>query len=99
MKKTCKVNFTRQAQQDLEQIFSYISANNPGNAAKFLGELEEKIFSLATFPDRAGLIPENQFLGTAYRHLLHERYRVIYRRDGEMIFVMRVIHGSKLLEL
>lgn len=99
MKKTCKVNLTWQAQQDLEQIFSYIAANNPDNAAKFLGELERKIFSLASFPERAPLIPENHFLGTGYRHLLHERYRVIYRRDEEVVFVLRVIHGAKLLEL
>jgi len=99
VKKIFKVNLTRQAQEDLDQVVSYISANNPGNAGKFIGELEEKILSLATFPERAGLIPENQFLGTGYRHLLHERYRVIYRREDDTVFVLRVIHGAKLLEL
>lgn len=99
MKKTCRVSITRQAQQDLEQIFSYIAADNQDNAINFLGELERKICSLAIFPDRAGLIPENQFLGTAYRHLLHERYRVVYRREGDTVYVLRVIHGAKLLEL
>jgi len=93
-----KVLLSRHAQHDLEEIFSYIAADSPGNASAFIAEIEEKIFSLTTMPERAPLIPENIIFGTRLRHLVHQKYRVIYRIQEEMVFVLRVIHGAKLLE-
>ncbi len=100
MPKKYKVNISRTAQNDLEQIFFYIaedSINN--NAKKFILELEKKIYSLDTFPERFALIPENIFFGTNYMHITHKKYRTIYRIDKDSIYILRVIHGAKLLEL
>lgn len=99
MAKRYKVNFTKNAQGDLEHIFFYIAEDNINKARKFILELEEKIYSLATFPERFSYIPENAFFGTNYRNLTHKKYRVIYRIDENAVFVLRVIHGAKLLDL
>ena len=99
MAKKDKVNITQNAQVDLEHIFFYIAEDNINNAQKFILELEEKIYSLETFPERFSFIPENIYLGANYRHLVHKKYRVIYRLDGKTVYILRVIHGSKLLEL
>lgn len=99
MKKVFKVFITQNAQDDLRHNFSYIAEDNVSNARVFVSELEEKINTLSTLPERASHIPENNFFGTDYRQLIHGKYRVIYRIDKSEIYILRVVHGSKLLEL
>ena len=94
-----KVNLTQHAQNDLEHIFDYIAANSINNAANFIPELEEKVFSLDTFPERHPFIPENEFFGTDYRHLVYKKYRIIYRTIERSVFILRIIHGAKLLQV
>ena len=98
MPKKYKVNISRNAQNDLEHIFFYIADDSMNNAKKFMLELEKKIYSLDTFPERFALIPENNFFGTSYRHILHKKYRVIYKIDNYSVYILRVIHGARLLE-
>lgn len=99
MKKAYKVFITQNAQDDLRHIFSYIAEDSISDAKIFVSELEKKINTLSTLPERASYIPENVFFGTDYRQLILRKYRVIYRIDKDEIFVLRVIQGSKLLEL
>ena len=97
MPKKFKVHLTSNAQNDLEHIFFYIASDNINNAKNFILELEEKIYSLVTSPERCPLIPENIFWGTSYRHLIHKKYRAIYKIDSDSVFILRVVHGSNLL--
>jgi len=97
--KKFKVHLTRNAQNDLEHIFFYIASDNLNNAKKFILELEEKVYSLDSSPERCPLIPENIFFGTSYRHLIHRKYRVIYRIENNSVYILRVVQGSQLLEL
>ena len=97
--KTYRVLLTRQAQNDLAEIFDYISADSPENAAAFILAIERKVFSLASMPERSPLAPENSLLGTNYRHLVHGNYRLIFRTQGDSVIVLRIIHGARLLQL
>lgn len=99
MAKKYRVNISQNAQNDLEHIFSYIAADSINNAKKLILELEQKIYRLDTFPEAFAYIPENIFFGTNYRHIIHKKYRVIYKIDNNSVYVLRVIHGSKLLDL
>ena len=99
MPRKFKINLTRNAQNDLEHIFFYIAADNINNAKKFILELEEKIYTLETSPERCPYIPENIFFGTNYRHLINNKYRAIYKIDNNCVYILRVVHGAKLLEL
>ena len=45
------------------------------------------------------LISENEYFGTDYRHLIHKKYRIIYRLLENSVFILRIVHGAKLLEL
>ena len=99
MAKKYKVYITSNAQRDLGQIFSYIAADSVNNAKEFILELEEKIFSLDTLPERFAYIPENTYFGTDYRHINHKKYRIVYKIDCKSVYIMRVFHGSKLLNL
>ena len=99
MKKKYQVNLSQQAQNDLEQIFYYIADDSINDAANFILQLEEKVYSLELFPDRQPLIPENEFFGTDYRHLIYKKYRIVYRIAGRSVFILRIFHGAKLLNL
>ncbi|MHB8169075.1 MAG: type II toxin-antitoxin system RelE/ParE family toxin [Thermoleophilia bacterium] len=94
-----KVFITQNTQDDLRHIYSYVAEDSISNAEIFFSELEEKVNILATIPERASYIPENVFFGTDYRQLIHGKYRVIYRIDRKNVFVLRIVHSSKLLEL
>ena len=97
MTKKYQVNITEQAQNDLEYIFCYIADDSIDNAANFVLELEKKVYSLEIFPDRHPLIPENKYFDTDYRHLIFKKYRIIYRIVEKSVFILRIIHGAKLL--
>lgn len=99
MAKKYKVKITDNAQNDLEHIFYYIAADSINNAKKFILALEKKIYSLDTFPERYAYIPENIYFGTNYRHISHKKYRTIYKIGNNSVYILRVIHGSKLLDL
>lgn len=99
MQKKYKVIITENAQSDLEHLFFYIAEDSINNARKFVLELEGKIYSLETFPERFAYVPENIYLGADYRHLVHKKYRVIYRIEKEAVYILRLLHGSKLLGL
>jgi len=93
------VYITQSAQNDLEHIFFYIAADNINNAKKFILEQEERINSLDTFPERCPYIQENNYFGTNYRHLVHKKYRAVYKIVGESVYILRVVHGAKLFDL
>jgi plasmid stabilization system protein ParE len=92
------VKITRTAEQDIEETWTFIAQDSPEEAKKFIRRLEEHIETLERFPERCPLIPENEILGTRYRHLLHGNYRCVFRIAGKTVFVLRVIHGARLLD-
>ncbi len=96
MAKKYQVNLTQLAQNDLEQIFYYIANDSINSAANFVLQLEKKVYSLEDFPDRNPYIPENEFFGTDYRHLIYNKYRIIYRIVDKSVFILRIFHGAKL---
>lgn len=99
MTKKYKINITLNAQNDLEHIFFYIAEDSANSAKKFILELEKKIYSLDTFPERFAYIPENFYFGTNYRHIIHNKYRVLYKIDNDSVYILRVMHGAKLFDL
>jgi plasmid stabilization system protein ParE len=93
-----RVRITQSAERDLEEIWSFIAADSPEEADKFIKQLETQAASLEPFPERCALIPENEFLGARYRHLLLGNYRIVFRLTGAVVLVMRIIHGARLLD-
>ena len=93
------VEITPTAESDIEDIWSYIAEDSAENAASFILALEEQLLTLESFPAQCPLIAENEILGTRYRHLIHGNYRTIFKIAGNLVIVLRVIHGARLLEL
>lgn len=93
-----RVEITPSAELDLEEIWDYIAGDSPGNATTFILAIEQQIYSLEQFPERCPLIPENQILGTSYRHLMYGQYRIVFRISAKTVYILRIIHGARLLE-
>lgn len=93
-----RVEITPTAERDVTEIWDYIAQDSPGNAESFIRHLTGQIETLETFPERCPLIAENRILGTSYRHLIYGHYRTIFRISGEMVIILRILHGSRLLD-
>jgi hypothetical protein len=44
------------------------------------------------------MIPEADEIGVGYRHLFWGNYRTIFRIEGNIVYVVRVVHGAQLLD-
>jgi toxin ParE1/3/4 len=93
-----RVEITRTAEKDIEEIWTHIAADSVENATRFVLQLEEKIGTLERWPHRSASIPENRLLGTEYRHLILGDYRAIFRVAESVVFVLRIVHGNRLLD-
>jgi plasmid stabilization system protein ParE len=96
--KKYKIEITKTAEDDLDEIWNNIALDSINNANNFVNQIEKKIYSLELFPNRGPFIPENKIIGGEYRHLIHGKYRVVYKVLHNDVFVMRIIHGSRLLK-
>jgi toxin ParE1/3/4 len=92
-----RVRIARAAERDIEGIWTFITQDSPVSADRFIRRIEHQADTLERFPERCPLIPENLLLGTRYRHLLYGNYRMIFRVAGKTVYVLRVIHGARLL--
>ena len=82
----------------MAEIWEYIAQDKPDAATAFVLRPEEQITTLERFPDRCPLVPENELLGVAYRHLVYGNYRTIFKIVGSRVIILRVLHGARLLD-
>jgi plasmid stabilization system protein ParE len=93
-----RIEIGRSAEKDVEDIWDYLSADNPARAREFISELDRQALTLEQFPERCPSIPENEILGARYRHLVYGNYRLIFRIAESTVFVLRILHGARLLD-
>ena len=98
MREKFRVKIARRAETDLDEIWAYIAADGVDSANRFILKLERRMKSLSWSPRRCPLILENELLGTQYRHLIVGKYRVVFRISGETVYILRIIHGARLLD-
>lgn len=90
-----QVAITPRAQSDLLGIVEWISQNSPENAENWLNRLLDAIDSLATFPARCAVAPENEFHQHQVRHLLFGEYRILFSITESRVLVLHVRHGAR----
>ncbi len=98
MPKRYRVEITRAAERDAISIYEYIERKSPQRAAKWFAEIERQMRTLSQLPTRCPIIPEADEIGAEYRHLIWGNYRTIFRIEGNIVYVLRVIHGAQLLD-
>ena len=98
MPKKYRAEITGTAEADVTDIREQIAQDKPAAATAFVLRIEEQISTLEDSPERCPLVPENELLGTAYRHLLYGNYRTIFKVIGSRVIILRVLHGARLLD-
>jgi plasmid stabilization system protein ParE len=93
-----QVKITRTAEGDLKEIWNHIGKDSPREAERFITRIEQHLTTLEQYPERCPPVPENDVLGTEYRHILYGDYRTIFRISPKTVYILRIIHGSRLLD-
>ena len=93
-----QVRLTQRAQADMDEIWTFIARDSIDEANRFIHQLENQLRTLRRLPGRCRLIPENDFLDKQYRHLIYGKYRSVFRISRRIVYVVRIIHGARLLD-
>ncbi len=83
------------AEQDLQELVSYIAAENVTAALALADRIEKNLLALSSHPF-LGRIPNDEKLARlGYRMLVVENFLVFYKVKGKTVLVYRVIHGAR----
>ena len=91
-----EVRWTSQAADDLEAITDFIAADSPHYASLFAIDVLNAVERLQCFPSSGRLVPEVQT--PDIRELVLGNYRIVYRIRDEIVEILTVWHGSRLLD-
>ncbi len=85
--------------RDLEDLVAYLKLDSAVNAERVLDKLEQRAMKRETSPARGRVVPELARFGMhAWRELLIEPYRLIYRIEGDTVTVLARFDGRRELE-
>ena len=95
-----RVEITEEAERDAHAILDWLISQQAGESGlRWFEGLEKAIASLATFPERCPLAPENEAFPFETRHLLYGRrphiYRVIFKVEGDTVYILHIWHGRR----
>ncbi|MDX2042066.1 MAG: type II toxin-antitoxin system RelE/ParE family toxin [Acidobacteriota bacterium] len=90
-----KVEVTEKAQAETRQAIRWIAEYSPEKAALWHFELTRKLDSLENSPARCPLAPESKTHGQEIRHLLFDKYRILFIIEDETVYVLRVRHQAQ----
>jgi len=91
-----KVRWTLQAVDDLEAICLFIARDAPQLASIFAQRALRSTDRLEQFPLSGRMVPElNQ---ERFREIILGSYRLIYRVRGDLVEIITVHHGARLLD-
>jgi len=84
---------TEPAQQDLENIKTYIAKDSLFYADVFVQKLFATIENLLPFPKIGKKVLETN--NQNIRQIFHKDYRIIYQITPDNLYILAVIHGSR----
>jgi plasmid stabilization system protein ParE len=88
-----QVIWSPSALEDIEQIAQFIARDSADQAALFVGRLMEAKDRLGSIPLSGRVIQE---IGHPdCREIIYGAYRVMYRLQGEDVWITSVVHGAQ----
>lgn len=77
----------------------FIAVDDPVAAVRVVDQMEKRVASLKTLPERGRVVPELAAFGIrTYRELLVTPWRIIYRISGRTVYVLAVLDGRRNVE-
>ncbi len=94
-----RVVFTPTAAGHLRRLRAYIAQDSPDAARAMVQRIRADAARLGQFPEMGRIVPE--YREPAIREVIVGPYRVVYRfrADRNVVQVIGVIHGSRVLPL
>jgi toxin ParE1/3/4 len=89
-----KVQFTPSARLQFLSALTYIQQDNPPAAVRFRKKAESVLRRLERFPESGRAIPE--FPELPYREVIVAPYRLFYRVERRVVWIVAVWHGAQL---
>ncbi|MHA6482432.1 type II toxin-antitoxin system RelE/ParE family toxin [Paenibacillus sp. strain BS8-2] len=93
------VKFTAWANDDLEEIYSYISSQlfAPVAADKLLDNIQLHVMKLASFPYSGSPLLDKFLQVKGYRKLVVDNYVIFYLIDESdcQVVIMRILYGAQ----
>ncbi len=86
------LEFSTEAESDLEQIADYIAQDNPRRALSFIRELRSKCADLVESPNSFALVPRYERHGI--RRCVHGNYLIFYRVETAKVVIVHILHGA-----
>jgi len=83
------------AYEDLDEIFTYIAADDPGAAANLLNEIDTAILHLEDFPDMGANLKNRRLSNKSYKMLIVNDYLVFYVVSGDIIEIRRIVASKR----
>jgi toxin ParE1/3/4 len=94
--KEYSVTVTQTAEDDLDEIISYIAEDNVSIALKILDKLQKTIHTLKYFPERGKRVPELLDKNIKeYRELIEPPWRIIYKLENTDVNIITVLDGRR----
>lgn len=91
-----EVRWTPQAADDLEAITDFIAEDSPQYASLFAIDVLNVVERLQVFPRSGRVVPEVQ--APDIREIVLGNYRIVYRVRDDLVEILTVWHGSRLLD-
>jgi toxin ParE1/3/4 len=99
MTKSFVVLWAAVAENDLLGILLYIADESPRNALKVMTQIRNRTSKLKQSPMQGRVVPELLSQGISqYREVVVSPWRVIYRVEGNQVFVVSVIDSRRNVE-
>jgi plasmid stabilization system protein ParE len=96
---THRVVITAAAKQDLRAAYLWAAEHAPLTAARWLNRFETELQTLADFPERFQLAPENALVEPEIRQLIFGRrqgaHRALFNIDGNQVKVLHIRRAAR----
>jgi plasmid stabilization system protein ParE len=91
-----RVARTEHAYSQLDEAMAFIARDRPETAVAWLERILVEGASLAESPDCGRVVPETSRQDV--RELIVNPYRLVCRRDADVVTITMVVHGRRLLD-
>ena len=92
-----QIEWTERSLEDLHEIHEYIARDSKSYANLFIKKIYNTVQKLKDFPNMGRIVPEGH--NPSVREVVFQNYRIVYRIIDEIIEIITVFHGSRLLRL
>ena len=99
MEENYNIKWASPALDDLDEIIEYISKTNLTYSIKVMDKIYEQVNKLNINPERCRIVPELEKYGyLSYRQLIVDYWKIIFKIEGNIVYIMVVIDGRRNLE-